>query len=152
MQYRVANRSDVQAMARIRAASWGSEEYWTARILAYMDCEHHPQQALAPRIVHVALDNGHLVGLIAGHLTRRYGCDGELEWIDVVPEYRGAGVSSVLLRRLAAWFIDQKALRICVDVVPENTAARHFYRRHGASNLNKHWLVWDDISVVLAQP
>ncbi len=147
--YREADESDVPAMARIRAAVWGTEEYWKVRIAAYMKRELHPQQALMPRVVYVASEGDSLAGLIAGHLTRRYGCDGELEWIDVVSERRGSGVASELLRRLAAWFVEQKASRICVDVEPTNTTARRFYKRHGATKLNEHWLVWNDIKTVL---
>jgi GNAT superfamily N-acetyltransferase len=147
--YREADKSDVPAMARIRAATWGTEEYWRVRIAAYMERDLHPQRALMPRVVYVASEGDSLAGLIAGHLTRRYECDGELEWIDVVRERRGSGVAAELLRRLAAWFVEQKASRICVDVEPTNATARRFYTRHGASALNEHWLVWNDIKTVL---
>lgn len=117
----------------------------------YMDCELHPQDALMPRVTYVALEDTAVVGFIAGHLTRRYACDGELEWINVIPARRGSGIASELLRKLAAWFTEQKALRICVDVDPANMTARRFYRRHGAADLNKHWLMWNDINVVLGK-
>ena len=104
-----------------------------------------------PRINYVALEGESLVGFVAGHLTRRYACHGELQWINVVPEWRGKEIASELLRRLAAWFAEQKASRICVDVDPANTAARRFYTRHGAEDLNPHWLVWNDIKVVLGE-
>ena len=149
--YRQADTSDIPAMARIRAAEWETEVYWRARITGYLARELHPQQALMPRIIYVALEGDSLVGFIAGHLTRRYDCDGELEWIDVVPEYRGKGIASELLRLLAAWFTAQNASRICVDVDPANTTARRFYIRHGAGNLNKHWLVWNNINVVIGE-
>jgi len=74
-----------------------------------------------------------------------------LEWINVIPEHRGSGIALALLRKLAAWFAEQKALRICVDVEPSNIAARRFYKRHGAADLNEHWLVWNDINVVLGK-
>jgi len=138
-------------MARIRAGEWGTEEYWRVRISRYLDRELHPQQALLPRVIYVALEGDSLVGFIAGHLTRRYACDGELEWINVIRERRGSVVASELLRLLAAWFAKQKASRICVDVDPANSTARRFYMRHGADNLNEHWLVWNDIKVVLAE-
>jgi ribosomal protein S18 acetylase RimI-like enzyme len=147
--YREAKKSDIPAMARIRALSWGTEDYWRVRIAAYMDCELHPQHALMPRVNYVALEGDSAVGLIAGHLTRRFGCEGELEWIDVIPEQRGSGIASELLRHLAAWFVEQRARRICVDVDPANTIARRFYAKHGAGELNPHWLVWNDINVVL---
>jgi len=151
VHYRQAGKSNVPAMARIRAGEWGAEEYWRVRISRYLDRELHPQQALLPRVIYVALEGDSLVGFIAGHLTRRYACDGELEWINVIRERRGSVVASELLRLLAAWFAKQKASRICVDVDPANTTARRFYMRHGADNLNEHWLVWNDIKVVLAE-
>lgn len=149
VSYRKAKNSDVPAMARIRAREWESEGYWRNRIAAYLACELHPQHARKPRIGYVAYENDSLVGFIAGHLTRRYSCDGELEWINVIPECRGSGIASELLRLLAAWFVAQKASRICIDVQPRNTAARKFYKGHGAKDLNPHWLVWTDIEVVL---
>jgi S1-C subfamily serine protease len=38
---------------------------------------------------------------------------------------------------------------VCVDVGDD--VARPFYRRHGAVDLNKHWMVWNDIAIVLEQ-
>ena len=148
--YREALESDIPAMARLRAITWGTEDYWTTRITAYMNRELHPQKALKPRVLYVAVENNSLVGMIAGHLTRRFDCAGELEWIDVVPERRGTGIASELLRHLAKWFVEQKALRVCVDVDPDNASAQKFYRRHGAEDLRPHWLVWPDIRTSLA--
>jgi len=149
VQYRQAERPDIPAMARIRAAQWETEEYWNVRITRYLDCELHPQQALIPRIIYTAWEDGTLAGFIAGHLTRRFDCQGELEWIDVILEKRRSGIGFGLLLLLAQWFVEQQAMRICVDVNPANTTARLFYRRHGAVELNPHWLVWNDISTAL---
>jgi GNAT superfamily N-acetyltransferase len=137
-------------MARIRAADLRTEEAWTARISAYLAGEHHPQHALLPRVSYVALDDDAVVGYIAGHLSRRYGCSGELQWMNVIPEQRGTGVAGELLRLLAKWFVKQKALRICVNVDPANAAARHFYAKHGAERLNDQWLMWNDIRTALS--
>ena len=115
MQYREPETSDIAGMARIRAAEWGTQEFWERRIGGYLDGTHHPQQALMPRVSYVALAEGAVTGFVAGHLTRRYGCDGELEWINVIPEHRGAGVAAELLRLLAAWFAGQSAAKICVS-------------------------------------
>jgi GNAT superfamily N-acetyltransferase len=152
VEYRNANDSDIAAMAKLRAASWGDKEYWTARIRGYMECEIYPQKALKPRVSYVAVEKKKVVGLIAGHLTRRYECDGELEWIDVVAARRGSGIATGLLERLAKWFVEKKALKVCVDVQPANTAARRFYARHGAEDLNPHWMIWKDIRKALANP
>ena len=146
--YRVAEKRDVLAMARIRAAEWETQAYWQRRIAGYMDLEVHPRQALKPRVVYVAEQQSEVVAFAAGHLTRRFDCQGELEWINVATEARGCGLADELLRRVAGWFISQGAKRICVDVVPENTVARRFYARHGAREFRSSWLLWDDIGVV----
>lgn len=151
VRYREVEQPDIAAIARIRAGDWGTEDYWTTRISRYLAREIHPRHALMPRVIYVALEGDSLVGFIAGHLTRRYACDGELEWINVVPERRGSEIASRLLRLLAAWFAEHQAFRICVDVDPANVIARRFYTRHGAQNLNDHWLVWNNIKAVLAQ-
>ena len=149
MIYRRARRSDIPAMAEIRASDWGTEEYWRERIFQYMTHRLHPKEALRPRVSFVCVDGDRVVGLIAGHLTRRFGCDGELEWISVREAYRGRGVASALLRRLAKWFARRRALYVCVDVEPTNEPARSFYTRHGAEDLKPHWMVWKDIQETL---
>jgi ribosomal protein S18 acetylase RimI-like enzyme len=147
MEYREVNESDISAIAHIRAKDSGAEENWNGRISGYWNRKHHPQQALAPRVIYVAADGGTVVGFIAGHLTRRFNCDGELQWIDVIPEYREKGIATELLQQLVAWFISQKASYICVNCAPDNIVAQNFYRRHGAENLNEYWLVWKDMRV-----
>jgi GNAT superfamily N-acetyltransferase len=184
--YRPATPADIAGMAEVRAGDWGTAEYWRERIARYLSGELTPREALphphstgrqgAPpfsaaervgptRVAFVCAARERVVGLIAGHLTRRFGCDGELEWISVRPEYRGQGIASELLRRLAEWFLAQEmpygqlttdnrqlhpARRICVDVEPTNHAARRFYARHGAVDFKPHWMVWDDIGKALA--
>lgn len=145
VSYREALPEDIPALARIRSESWGTPPYWEQRIRGYLSGEVNPQQALAPRVLFVAVAGDTPIGLIAGHLTRRFQCDGELEWIDVSLARRRAGVASELLRRLAHWFTGQSARRICVDVEPSNTVARRFYARHGAIDLKPSWMVWEDI-------
>jgi GNAT superfamily N-acetyltransferase len=116
-----------------------------ARMAAYLRGEHHPQQARMPRVMYVAEDGGAIVGYIGGHLTRRYGCDGELQYLYVAPGHRRTGVASVMLEMIWQWFRRRNASRICVDVEPDNTRARAFYASHGTTNLSSHWLVWPDI-------
>ena len=143
---RSANESDIPGMALIRAWERGSRDEWETRIAAYLAGTHHPQKALRPRACYVAIVDDTLAGFVAGHLTRRYGCDGELQWINVYPEWQRRHVGSALLREMASWFVAQRAVRICVDVDPGNGPACAFYERHGARELNRHWLVWDDIT------
>ena len=146
IHYRRVGPADVAALARLRRdgeAGGGPEE----RMARYLAGEHHPQQALLPRAMWLAEKAASPVGYVAGHLTRRFGCDGELQWIYVVAEHRGGGVAAELLRLLASWFADQGARRVCVDVGDERACS--FYRRFGAMELRKHWLVWNDIRAVL---
>jgi GNAT superfamily N-acetyltransferase len=145
VRFRFARQADIPAMAEIRAGDWGNEEYWRERIRLYMAHQLHPREALRPRASFVGLDCQRVVGLIAGHLTRRFGCDGELEWVSVRHEYRGRGVAVELFQRLAKWFVRHHAHYICVDVEPTNETARRFYARHGAEDLKPHWMVWRDI-------
>lgn len=148
---RVAKLSDVPAMAAIRALEWETEQYWNTRIAGYLSGEINPRHALRPRISFVAGDGEEIFGFVAGHLTRRHGCDGELEWINVAPNHRRSGIASELLKALAEWFLQNEARRVCIDVQPTNMIARKFYRRNGATDLNPHWMVWNDIGVVLTK-
>jgi GNAT superfamily N-acetyltransferase len=138
----------VIAMAQIRSRRWETEAFWIDRIGGYLKGQYSPQHALAPRAAFVAIGEDTVVGFVAGHRTRRYGCDGELEWIDVVAERRRQGVAGKLMGAMAKWFVEQNALRVCVDVDPTNTIARALYAKHGAERLNRHWMVWPDVHVI----
>jgi GNAT superfamily N-acetyltransferase len=139
--YREATAADVPAMVECRRSDPDAGEA-DPRMAAYLEGNHHPGQALAPRVAYVALDGG-VTGYIAGHLTRRFKCDGELQYLYVTPGFRHAGVASELVRRLAGWFDSQGASKICVNAADESAAA--FYRRLGAVDLKPSWLVWNDI-------
>jgi GNAT superfamily N-acetyltransferase len=141
--YRPAVPGDIPSLAGIRAINRGTQEYWNDRITGYMEYRVNPQRALKPRILYTALADELIIGFIAGHLTQRFDCDGELEFIDTLEAFRRKGVATNLVNMLAKWFIDQGAYNICVD--PGNEIARIFYKKNGAEMLNKHWIVWKDI-------
>jgi ribosomal protein S18 acetylase RimI-like enzyme len=145
--YRQASDKDFTELAKIRAIGSGSVEYWTDRIENYWRGLINPQQALPPRIIYIASYNDEVVGFVAGHLTRRFNCEGELQWIDTVPEFQNRGIASHLIKLLASWFIDNKVYKVCVD--PGNQIARSFYSKNGATNLNDHWMFWDDIRMII---
>ena len=122
--FRPAELADIPALAAIRAREWETEAYWKNRIAGYLWGGASPQQALPGRTLIVALDGSTadgstVVGFVAGHLTRRFGCDGELEWINVARENRGSGIARSLVREIGKWFVEQGARRICVDVRAE---------------------------------
>jgi hypothetical protein len=51
---------------------------------------------MSPRVAFVCVEPKRIVGLITGHLTRRFGCHGELEWIRF-----GHSTGVVALRHIA---------------------------------------------------
>jgi ribosomal protein S18 acetylase RimI-like enzyme len=142
IQYREVNSADISSIAKM-LSDWETEEYWIRRVSGYLSKELHPQKALLPRVAYVATKQNTIIGFIAGHLTLRFECEGELQWINVTEKYRREGIASELLRLLVKWFIEQKATTICVDVGSEN--GRQFYVRYGAERLNEHWMIWRDI-------
>ncbi len=77
--YREATLPDLPGMARLRAEQWGvgMEAHSEKRIAGYLNGEVNPQQVLGPRVIYVAVKEDTIAGFIAGHLTRRFGCDGE---------------------------------------------------------------------------
>ncbi len=148
LRIRPAEPRDIHSMAVLRSHHWENASFWEPRVEHYLFGSHSPQQARPERAAFVAEADVKIVGFVAGHLTNRYQCDGELQWINVAPDHRGRGIAGSLLVAMAGWFKQQNARRICVDVVPENTAARGLYGSHGAIPLNPHWMVWEDITKV----
>lgn len=142
--YRQATRDDVAAMAacRLPDADAGPAD---PRMAAYFDGRHHPQQALLPRVGYAAFVEDTLIGYIAGHLTRRYGHDGEVQYLYVAPDHRRRGVASALLRLLIGWFQKQGVTRVCVNANPDSPPAVPFYTSQGAVALNRYWYVWEDV-------
>jgi len=147
LKFREAKKSDIPILAAIRAAEWETEEYWIRRIAGYRNKLLNPQMARSSRIIYVATDADRIIGFIAGHLTKRLDCEGELQWINIIPAYRKKGIAAELIRLLAAWFVRKKALKICID--PGDQSSRLYYIKKGAENLNEHWLYWKDVRVVL---
>lgn len=149
MQFRKFLPTDIPALASIRAQSWGTEEYWVNRITKYVQTSQNPQQAKRERTIFVAIEEKQIIGLVAGHLTTRFGCEGELQWINVLPAFQGKEIATQLFKLIADWFVKKGALYICVNVEPDNTKGIHFYTKNGAEKLDDHWMIWKDISKTL---
>jgi GNAT superfamily N-acetyltransferase len=115
---------------------------------AYLAGAHHPQQARGPRVAFLAEVGGAAVGYVAGHLTRRFGCDAEVQYLYVAPPLRRTGVAAALLWHLAAWFVQNGAAFVCVDVNSDSLSAEPFYSSLGATWLRPHWMAWQDIKSV----
>ena len=121
-----------------------SEDFWKARIASYLAGTYSPKQALPARAVYVATHTDHVVGFVAGHLTRRFECDGELQWINVAAEHRRQGIAEILFAAQSNSF-HKNASRICVNATADNLAARRLYSRLGATSMNDAWMVWEQI-------
>jgi GNAT superfamily N-acetyltransferase len=149
---RPAHTADIPEIAAMRARDWETEAYWTDRITNYLQGNQSPREAEPERAAFVALDGTALVGFVAGHRTRRLGCDGELQWINVAEQSRGHGIAAKLIGQIGAWFVEEGARRICVNVEPDNVVARRMYGRCGARPLSgkSHWMVWDDSRAMIA--
>jgi ribosomal protein S18 acetylase RimI-like enzyme len=145
--YRRAGVKDLPAIARSRADDPDAGPA-DERMAAYLDGSHHPHQALAPRASFVCEVSGVVVGYIAGHLTTRHRCDGEVQYLYVAPAHRRTGVAAHLLSLQAEWFVEQGARKVCVNADPDNTAAIAFYTRRGATPLGRAWFVWADIGAL----
>lgn len=147
LRYREATSADVPAMERSRTADAQSGPP-DARMGAYFDGKHHPQQALAARTGFVALDGLKVVGYIAAHETTRFGCAGEVQYLYVAPAYRRCGAARELLQCVALWFQKNGIARVCVNADIESVSAVAFYMAQGAKPLNTYWYVWEDIGVL----
>lgn len=147
---REAINYDIPFIAKLRSENPGDEQYWIDRISKYLEGTHNPQKALKQRIIYVASVNDIIIGFIAGHLSQRYECEGELQWIDINEKYRRNGIASDLIKLLGNWFIAHHSYKICVD--PGNEIAKAFYKKNGATSLNEHWMFWNDIRSVICSP
>jgi GNAT superfamily N-acetyltransferase len=136
-----ATLNDLPAMCRLRAEYQGHLLEWEPRIAAYMIGQLTPAFGLEPRTVFLAVDDNEVVGLIAGHLSRRFHCQGEIYWLNVQADRRGHRIAGQLLAALFDWFAQQNAARICIEVPPSNDSARKLLARHNAEPLGPLWFL-----------
>ena len=147
--FREANADDAPAMIQCRNSDPHAEPA-DPRIVGYLRGQHHPQQAMPSRNGFVAIDKGAVVGYIAGHLTTRHGCAGELQYLFVSSSYRRRGIGTELILHLARWFHFNSASDVCVALAADSPKeARPFFESLGAIPLKKDWYHWKDIGSVL---
>lgn len=139
--FREATSADVQGMAfcRLSDSAAGPAD---GRMGAYLSGLHHPQQALLPRIGYVAVMDQRVVGYIAGHLTTRHGCAGEVQYLFVEPAARRKAVATRLLRLMASWFVEHGARRVFVCLDADSPSARPFYEAVQAGQLSETRRFW----------
>jgi GNAT superfamily N-acetyltransferase len=154
VSFRSATSMDVADMAACRLTDPAAGPA-DQRMTAYFNGQHHPQRALTPRIGYVALADGTVIGYVAGHLTTRHDCEGEVQYLFVAPTYRRRGIATALLRLLAGWFQEHARAKVCVCVDAGSPAAQPFYDSLGASPLSplkKYWYVWENIGILITNP
>lgn len=150
IRYRQATSDDVGAMAECRLtdpAAGRADE----RMRAYFEGTYAPGDALVPRAGFVAFDDQTMVGYIAGHRTTRMGADGEIEYLFVAPSARRKGIARELTRLQLMWFFDNGARSVIVNTDPDYPGSTEFYLACGASQINRHWLRWNDLAELSAK-
>ncbi len=84
---------------------------------------------LFPKYFLVAECDGRVVGYVAG--VRETDGSGHVMSIAVLPNYRGSGVGSALLKALENSFIEDGVQRIYLEVSQNNKEALRLYRKFG---------------------
>ena len=125
ISFRTATSADVAAMVQCHLNEGPAD----TRMAAYFEGQHHPQQALPARTGYVAFMDAQLIGYIAGHRTKRHGCEGEVQYLFVSPAYRLRGIGTALLQRLAQWFAQKAPL-----ISSHNRAVRSRRRRSAVTD------------------
>ncbi|MBA4293072.1 hypothetical protein C0431_08880 [bacterium] len=136
-----AQPEDTQFLASLRSGGYQLEQ----TMLGYLEGSYSPRFAQGDRAVFVAWFETQRAGYVAGHRTTRFGCEGELQWLNVAEAFRGKGVADALIQRVLDWFLSNSIFKVCVNVDPDNIAGRKVYFRNGASELDSHWLIWLDL-------
>ena len=144
ISFRAVTSADVPAMVQchLNEATAGPAD---SRMAAYLEGQHHPQQALPARTGYVAFVGEQVIGYIAGHRTKRHGCEGEVQYLFVSPANRLRGIGTALVQRLAQWFAQQGVRRVCIGVANDSAPqAKPFVESLGATPLNKNWYAWGE--------
>lgn len=74
---------------------------------------------------------GHLIGRLHGPGGTFTACIADLESMRVAPEFRRAGVGSLLVQHFLTWARERGAQQASVTAYAANDAAQRFYARHG---------------------
>jgi len=149
IQFREGTSADVPAMARCRLAD-PPNSVADPRMAAYFNGQHHPQQALIPRVGYLAMANDEVIGYIAGHRTTRNGCAGEVQYLFVAPSQRRRESE----RPCFGCLLNGSKHRVLVAFVSASLTivrqkAKPFYESVGALPLKRNWYWWEDIEVLL---
>jgi GNAT superfamily N-acetyltransferase len=158
MQIAVATKADIEELTQVeiqsKLQSFAANEPVAIdqstrlyRWQTYFRAES-PATSKRERIVFKAVDDVRIVGFIAGHLTTRYDMDAEIQNFYILKSYQRQGIGADLLKHLVAWLQQQQIQSLCVGIDPENPY-QQFYLKQGGRHLNPHWMVWDNLNLLL---
>jgi RimJ/RimL family protein N-acetyltransferase len=106
------------------------------RVLGYRRHALTLDPGAAPYLLHVLLDGATVAGRIGCHEGPR---DGTVEiGYAVVPDYRGRGVATDMVREFVGWLAGQGVRTVRASVSPDNVASRALLDRFGFVEVGSH--------------
>ena len=83
--------------------------------------------------------NERIIGFVIASYHSRNGSNMYIDYLALLPEFRGSGIGSILLRRL----IERRyAVRGSLHLYPERDELLGWYKRHGFNETNKNYYVF----------
>ncbi|MDS0298211.1 GNAT family N-acetyltransferase [Halogeometricum sp. S1BR25-6] len=79
----------------------------------------------------VAVDDGEVVGFVQAYVSTGQVVVGEIDWLHVLPEHRGEGIGTQLLKRVEQVLSDRGVDLIEGRVLTDNEAGADFYAEQG---------------------
>lgn len=145
MDLRDATTADVDEIRETAreslTASYGhalSEELIDEAVETWYDAEEVAENLASEDAVFVvAVEDGDVVGFAQSYLVSRREPVGELDWLHVHPEHRGAGIGDDLLQRAETELLERGAERIEGRVLEANEAGAEFYEGEGFSEIGE---------------
>ncbi|WP_280537044.1 GNAT family N-acetyltransferase [Halopenitus sp. POP-27] len=139
MDLRAATPNDVEAIRSVARASMNdsyghavSESVLSGSIDEWYDPSELAADVDSSRTVFpVAVDDGEVVGFAESYVVDRRERVGEIDWLHVHPDHRGAGIGHRLLARVEETLRDRDVDRIEGRVLAANESGTRFYEEEG---------------------
>ncbi|RDI71074.1 GNAT family N-acetyltransferase [Halopelagius longus] len=141
MDVRNANKDDAEQIRSVAhqslLASYGhafEEETLSQAVAEWYDREQVTATVSDDdAVLVVGEDDGDVVAFAESYVSEGEVSVGEIDWLHVLPDYRGEGHGTRLLREVEQRLVDEGVARIQGRVLTENEAGTTFYEDHGFS-------------------
>ncbi|MFC6826224.1 GNAT family N-acetyltransferase [Halopelagius fulvigenes] len=141
MDVRDANKDDAEQIRSVARqsllASYGhafDEETLSEAVSEWYDREQVTATVSDDdAVLVVGEDDGDVVAFAESYIAESEVAVGEIDWLHVLPDYRGEGHGTRLLRHVEQRLVDEGVERIQGRVLTENEAGTTFYEDHGFS-------------------